>query len=186
MPKMKTSDCVAEILTVYPETNKSDWKRQKKLNVGESVFRIFKNTKTEAIVNVIETDGALTVDACKDSTTEVEVTTPVTPTTNHKRITPIYYLISQSDDAKMDGFFELYLEDITHWNSTKCLNDWTPEDASMLLNNTLGLYEMCDATLEVPASDLNAVIAFVQSHPDFQKNAVFDKFMLGYGVKFIA
>jgi len=66
---IKTSDCVSAIRKIRPATKASNWKRRKKLKIGTDVYRIFENIATDELINVIESNGILTVDVCDGGAT---------------------------------------------------------------------------------------------------------------------
>jgi len=73
---IKSKDCVDALVAEYPDTKASQWKRKQKIKLDDAIFRIFENTKTGAMINVIEAKDKLTVDEC-DSQPEEETQAPV-------------------------------------------------------------------------------------------------------------
>jgi len=102
----KSKVCVDAIVAELPDTKASQWKRRSKMNLDGSVFRIFENIKTGAMVNVIEKDNTIEVDLCKDSQAKLLITTPKKQSTDNSDEVWRQYMIDETGEDPFDEYDE--------------------------------------------------------------------------------
>lgn len=162
---MKTQDCIHYLISHYPDTKASEWKRRSKKQDEGVVYRIFENIKSGIKLTVVESQNKI-----------VECKLISTSTKCHSKY--VYAIDKNPDHLEGNEDIEVLLIIGTRevWEKNHHCSDYDAEETTLLIES-IGLYPVMEATWSIPIGKTQEVINLLSNHPDYDNDAGFQKFI---------